>query len=362
MKKKVVFFFNDLSLTGAPIIFNNYLEESIKSKSLKVFVCSRYGGELKIKASDNIVLRKTIRTSLIGKVSSKFFDFIRVLDLFIKIKPDLIITNTYINTLPIIAGKILNRKTICLVHENAGAKIQFLPIRRLIINSADLLITVSRASSEFCLLQGASLNKVKKISNGVNLSQFVIKSSQTTKTIYTLGALANWSKHKRLDVVLSTFERLQGISDSKFRLIIGGDSFHEYSDEFNNLKEKFESESICFKGIVRNNELFYSQIDGFLFFSEHESFPTVLLETLFYQIPTFSVEGIDSAEEVADIALIQGKDEIDLALRIMRFYCEEYTANYTVWHEKCLTIIKKHDLKIKWSKIEKAIHYVITSK
>ena len=348
-------------MTGAPIVFNNYLEESIRSNSFEVFVCSRYGGDLKIESSDHVVLRKTIRTSLLGKLTSKGFDFLRILNLFIKIKPDLIITNTYINALPIITGKILNRKTVCLVHENAGAKIQFLPTRRLIINSVDLIITVSRASSKFCLLQGASLNKIKKISNGLNLSQFVIKSSQATKTTYTLGALANWSKHKRLDVVLRIFERLQGLCDSKFKLIIGGDSFHEYSEEFRNLKEKFESESICFNGIVKNNESFYSHIDGFLFFSEHESFPTVLLETLYYQIPTFTLEGIDSAEEVADIALIQGKDEIDLALRIMSFYCDDYPANYAIWQEKCLTTIKKHDLKIKWNKIEEAIHSVMTT-
>ena len=276
-KKKVVFFFNDLSLTGAPIVFNNYLEESIRSNSLEVFVCSRYGGEMKIESSDHVVLRKTITKSLLAKLTSKGFDFLRILNLFIKIKPDLIISNTYINTLPIIVGKILNRKTVCLVHENAGARIQFLPTRRFIINSVDLIIAVSRASSQFCLLQGAPLNKVKIISNGVNLSQFVIKGSQATKTTYTLGALANWSKHKRLDVVLRIFECLQGIFDSNFKLIIGGDSFHEYSEEFRTLKEKFESESICFKGTVRNSELFYSQIDGFLFFSEHESFPTVLL-------------------------------------------------------------------------------------
>lgn len=358
-KKKIVFFFNDLSLTGAPIIFNYYLEESLKSDLLKVFVCSRYGGELNIKSSDCLVFRKKIRTSSFGKLFSKIYDLIKILFFFIKIKPDLIITNTYINSIPIIAGKILNHKTVCLVHENIGAKIQYLPIRKLIINSADLIITVSQASSQFCILNGASLNKIKKITNGVNLNKFVIKSPKKTKSTYTFGALANWSEYKRLDIVLRVFEHLQDISNSKFKLIIGGDSFYEYSDEFKYLKQKFESESICFKGKVQNNELFYSQIDGFLFFSEHESFPTVLLETLFFQIPTFTFKGIDSAEEVADIALIQAKNDKDLVSKISNFYNKEYITNYFTWQKKCLATLKKHDLEIKWNKIETALDSVI---
>ena len=358
-KKKVIFFFNDLSLTGAPIIFNNYLEESLLSDLFKVSVYSRYGGELNIKSSDCLVIRKKLRKSNFGKLISKISDLINVLKIFIKTKPDLIVTNTYINSIPIFAGKILKHKTVCVIHENMGAKIKYLSIRRLIINSADIIITVSQASSQFCIMNGASLKKIKKITNGINLNKLAIKNLQNNKPTYTLGALANWSEYKRLDVVLSVFEYLQDISNSKFKLIIGGDSFYEYSNEFAYLKEKFESECICFVGKVKNNELFYSQIDGFLFFSEHESFPTVLLETLFYQIPTFTLMGIDSAEEVADNALIQAKSEKDLASDINKFFNEKYLENYFIWQKKCLTTLKKHDIKSKWSKIETALNSTI---
>lgn len=348
-KKKIYFIFHDLSYTGAPIIFKKYLQLARKNKNLNIFIFSRYyNNGFNI---DNIkILHKDLPKNVIQTIFFKLFDLFFFTLHIIFNRPEVVFTNSYINTLPILVSKIFRVKTIVLVHENEGASIRFINFRSFLIRSSDIVIVVSSASYKLCESQNIPINKIHLIHNGIDLSDLTLNKIKFDTEIITLGALANWSKFKRLDLVIDFYKRLSEYNSKFiFKLYIGGGSYITYKDEYDSIKKS--NPNIKFVGLVQNNLNFYSKIDGYIFFSECESYPTVLMEALFFQIPVFSLKHISSATEVLGDALICNDNIDQLVESCINFYKNDYELKYKNWQIKCLEELKNKDIKISWQKI-----------
>jgi hypothetical protein len=352
-KIKVIFFFNDLSLTGAPIIFNKYLQCSLIEKNLEVISLSRYGGDLNIN-SNKIVIRNSYPNNIFESFYYKFIDIFKIAFYLIKFKPNIVITNTFINSLPILISSILKIYTIAIIHENAGANIKFLKFRSFILSKCNILIAVSKSTYNFCINNQINESKIKLVTNGLDLSKFKLKNILEGSEKITLGALANWSNYKNLPTIINFFRILNNSSEHKYELLIGGDCNDAYT--FNYKKLIKENPDITFLGKVHNSHEFYSKIDGFLFFSENESFPTVLMETLFFQIPVFTITKYEVAIEVQGDALFHGIDNENLISLINVFFDNNYPNNYKLWNSICLESLKKIDINLKWNEIKLLIN------
>lgn len=346
---KIFFIFLDNSLTGAPIIFNKYLEKALKIDFFDIGIYSRYKSHdcLNIENINFLHLYKS--NSKLISFLYKCYDIFYFFCLYAVVKPEVVLVNSFSNSIPVLVAKLFNIKTIVIVHENDGAEIHFKFIRAAIIGFSNFVVVVSKASFNFCLNNNISSSKIKLINNGINLSDLKLRDNPNHSSTIVLGALANWSKYKRLDLIIDFFINLKTHSNIDFKLIVGGGVYEGYVDEFEKLKSL--SNDIVFEGVVKDNVSFYKKLDGYLFFSEFESYPTVLMESLYFQVPVFSLSNNSSAFEVLGDALISENSVNQLSDKVHNFYSSDYISNYSNWHKFCKIQLTKNDLNVSWNSL-----------
>jgi glycosyltransferase involved in cell wall biosynthesis len=358
MKNKIniFFIFQDLSKTGAPIIFNNYLKIAKTHSEFGITIFSRYNNPHPILIDDIRILHNKLPKNIYFTLSFKIYDFFFFIFYILIKRPKVIFTNSYINTIPILVAKIFKIKTLVLVHENSGALIRFKSFRSFLIRKSNNIIAVSNASYQFCISQNISDKKITIIKNGLNLSKFYLRKFDFKSKTIKLGALANWSKYKRLDMVIDFYNQLiarESIYD--FKLIIGGDCYSTYKSEFE--KIKLSNPHVHFYGLVSVKNEFYTNLNGYLYFSEKESYPTVLMESLFFQIPVFSTSAHLAATEVLQDALIVENNLNELIQKLLNFYTINQEENVNLWHKKCINQLAENNIVNSWDKLEQLIIY-----
>lgn len=240
---------------------------------------------------------------------SNFIKEIFWLSKFIKQnKPDIILSvNHYVNIQLAIIKYFFNNnfRLILTTHNNvketfrnrASHLLNFVLIKFMgfLYKKADLNIGVSKNISND-LRRYFFLGNVQTIYNGINLKKISIKNKMNeTKKIISIGRL---DKQKDFFTLIKAFSIFSSTFPKSKLLIIGDGKMKK------NLKRLIldlkMSKKISLTGWKQDVSQYLATADLFLFSSNYEGFPTVILEAMSYGIPVISTNTDYGPSEILD--------------------------------------------------------------
>lgn len=204
----------------------------------------------------------------------------------------------YINIL----AKIFGMKSRIIISERAMPSFQHAngiqgKINRFLIKNlylkADLIIANSKGNT--CdLIENFNCKKVETINNPIDLEKIKELSSQKVEfrddsfTFITIGRLDKGKNHKLM---------IDAMQNIEAKLYIIGDG--ELKDELeNHIKSLSLENKVTLLGKQINPYKFLKQADCFLFSSNYEGFPNVLLEALACNLPIISTDCKSGPREI----------------------------------------------------------------
>ncbi|RXK07212.1 glycosyltransferase [Halarcobacter bivalviorum] len=204
----------------------------------------------------------------------------------------------YINIL----AKIFGMKSRVIISERAMPSFQHAngiqgKINRFLIKNlyskADLIIANSKGNT--CdLIENFNCKKVETINNPIDLEKIKELSSQKVEfrddsfTFITIGRLDKGKNHKLM---------IDAMQNIEAKLYIIGDG--ELKDELeNHIKSLSLENKVTLLGKQINPYKFLKQADCFLFSSNYEGFPNVLLEALACNLPIISTDCKSGPREI----------------------------------------------------------------
>ena len=319
MKRKLSIFINSLDGGGAERVVNNLLNVWVKEYDCYLILIHNYkfyeiDSKVKIISLDE------------PKELSGFAKFLRLPILAYKLskitkeyKFDKIVSFlTRANYINVLSNIFTKHQTI--INERAMPSLQYQYglngiINRFLIKSlypkADLCLSNSHGNM-MDLKNNFNVTKLKDIHNPFDLdviekmSKEEIEIEKKRFTFVTIGRLDHGKNHKLI---------INAIKDMDANLWIIGDG-----ELRNNLKLKIEnlelSDKVILLGKQSNPYKYLNQADCFIFASNHEGFPNVLVEALACGLPVISTDCQSGPREIlapnSDIEF-QLKDNIELA-------------------------------------------------
>jgi glycosyltransferase involved in cell wall biosynthesis len=289
-------------------------------------------------------------------------NFVQIIKIIKKIKPDIIHTHLGGDIYGRLAGKLAGVKVIVSTEHNINqseTKLVSL-LKRWTVRYAKQIFAVSQAVKEDAvtryLIKSA---KITVIYNGIDIGNFSNCYKETEDNeIITLGAMGRLSRQKGFSVLI---ESIKLVKSKNIRLLIAGQGELEI-----NLKKQVNrlnlNDKIKFLGKI-DPQNFFKQIDVFVFPSLWEGLGLVALEAAASKKPIIasSVDGIreiitdesgwlfqsgnehDLAKKIEEVTFNinnqETKNKIEKAFNIVshRFSLDKMVFNYSVWYEKLLS-------------------------
>ncbi|MBD3384427.1 glycosyltransferase [candidate division KSB1 bacterium] len=144
--------------------------------------------------------------------------------------------------------------------------------------------------------------KIKILSLGMDLNRFSTMDRKKTKVItgkINVGCVASFRKVKRIDRLIRAIGYLDEHEKANLTVRLVGSG-----EEENHLRHLTRQlgleEQIKFIAASENLSTIYSQMDLFVLPSESESFSLVLLEAMYFSIPSIVFSGSGGAEELVN--------------------------------------------------------------
>jgi glycosyltransferase involved in cell wall biosynthesis len=365
----IVFVSHGGERSGAPIVLTRMFEQALKEGE-EAFLVFRYNEEWaeacqKKYGSKRVYILPGKPPRLLPngvKPLRKLFDLLRLWSLFKRIKPQVVVANTLLNTTAVMAGLLVGSRVAVWAHESPGAISDPWGMRSFWIKRAHLGLGVSQGICSYLQEMGMDPSKIRLLHHGVDVEKERSKSALRPRIggshpkRLVLGALAVWSPRKRLDLVLETAYALarSGYFED-IRLDIGGppDALHPrlFQETLDRFPKRLEPLTLRFMGTIVDRDSFYRELDALLMTSDKEALPTVVLEALVREIPVFSFKHLAGVQEIMGEAALQAEERKGAALAdaILRFFlAPTFPRDWEEWVKKARARISLFSLDRQW--------------
>lgn len=289
--KTLLFITHTMDHSGAPTSLLNIIKKFPKDK-YEICLIGMYGGGLKKEYQKYLkkiyVIIDNVNSSVFLKVFNKFIGFIKLLFLFIKIKPDVVLINSSANLRAILVSRLMNKHTLVYVREFDEMINKVKNLRKKSLKLATKLIAVSHANKEWLYEIGISPEKIIVIHNGIDFDEVYKKTKELPSQEYLefingyriIGIVGYMSERKGIDFFIELMINLsKRYMDLKF-VIIGDFTDESYKNKILTIikNEKLE-DKLFITGIVDNIFPYLKYIDIVTMMSRKESLPRVILES-----------------------------------------------------------------------------------
>lgn len=230
---------------------------------------------------------------------------------------------SWISLYSVFIGKMLGKKTILemtllnsddplSIKNNSNKLISF--FRYWLFSQANIFISISPALTKAYTLSGMSINRLRKVPNSVDINKFCpVDSTERSVLRKRLGYKENAIiilfvggiiKRKRIDLLIKSFSQFKNHYNNAILLLLGpipSNSHKEHSRHYSEYLEMGKlindleiKEYIHFLGVKDNVDEYMKISDLFLFLSQNEGLPNVLLEAMSVGLPvvTLKIPGI----------------------------------------------------------------------
>lgn len=319
-----------LNRGGAELLSLQVIQNSV-GRETNFYCIHRKGGEL---------LSDFSQTGIpIVKLSPKsLFDlsyFYRLRRLFVQHNIRIVHTHQVIDSFfAIVSTAFTGIKTIQTFHGHGmkySTKMKIMRWIALRLNSKNIF--VSNSQLEFYKKKfGGNQNKVTVVYNGINISKFNYLSVKNLRTEFNInketvfsGTVGNFSGG-RDQLTICRFLKLLKVAQVNFKhIFIGARSKTEpwlYDDCVSYCKENALENFVLFLGSRNDVPELLSQLDTFIYSTNHDTFSLALIEAIFSAIPVFTNDWrvfIELTEKGKLATLYKTKDEQDLLKKFLNF-------------------------------------------
>ena len=290
-KPVVLFISHDASLTGAPLLLGELLSSLVKTElKFEPMVFVRGGGPLLKEWQSAGVHLKIFETfkwkSVIGKSINRLLSLLAYIFLLIRVRPQVVYSNTILNNAEVIIGKLSGARTVVHVHEGKEMMARHLVMMWVSSWFTSRYICVShysaRALSELVRAHGTVIH------NGTGLIRHSLTSDSCARDpMRVLGMVGGIQPNKGHHIAMEAIARLTTEWKHDVYLRIFGDVENwNYRQQLDVLIARLGiGNRVEFCGSVSNQNLIYNNIDGLIVASFDESFGRVILEAFAYAKP-----------------------------------------------------------------------------
>lgn len=363
--KKILFISNEGSLTGAPIFLVKLVRQLKERTNYQILVLFSKPGHLTAtlerEGFDVVTSVKSAKyISILQKVLKRITHYLRYAKLLFSYRPDLIYSNTVVNSGEVVLAGLLRIPVILHMHEGQHVANQFR--FRLICSCffADKIIVGSQYVNN--VLFEITKRHGQVIYNGVippnNTCNEKVKSHKPA-LLGIIGTInANKGQHVAIEAIRILVEK--GIGVRLFVAGVSGDT--TYFDKIKNyVNQSSLDDFVKFVGAVPNAESFIRELDVLLVPSFDEALPTVILEAFSAGTPVVAsnVGGIsEMIENGVSGFLFQAGDSGVLAGCLERIiYNKELLDNITTSAYALVRV--KFDVDTTNNKIETCINKIL---
>ena len=324
--KKILILSHEATLTGAPIFLLRLIKYLNKTSEYKFLILFKKSGNLlsEFENHGEILTLENLNSNrnLIKRILIRFLPFHRTRIILYKLKikffnPDLIISNTIVNSGLLDFVNVENSKLVTIVHEMKGVIHQF---DKLKINNSEKImsktfrfIAVSNSVKiDLVKEYKIKVDKIDVIYNNVSINKNPFSNIDVEKwknnlnipkESFIVGSCGSLIWRKGPDVFINIFKEIKQNFNIKNIYFIwqGGDKnsswFLDLENEINKLGFKDQIKIIP---QVQNTTHFYNSIDVYISTSREEPFGLTILEAGVYSKPCLAFKGSGGPEEILD--------------------------------------------------------------
>lgn len=184
--------------------------------------------------------------------------------------------------------------------------------RLLLLNSQRSMTTARRL--------GVAPDRLRLLPNVVDTERFHPAMARASGP-FTVACVGRLVEEKRFDRLLSVVARVRARLGASFRVLIAGDGPERQPLEQRARDMALDSSTLVFLGAQDEPEQVYRSADAFLFVSDHEGSPNVVLEAMASGLPVVAeaVNGIHELVSDNETGLITSRfDEDETASRVVQ--------------------------------------------
>jgi L-malate glycosyltransferase len=175
---------------------------------------------------------------------------------------------------------------------------ELLPAEATIVNeTASAVICVSEGVLESMAAQGIRRELLSCVYNGIDVSEVSKVKAALVSDKFTIGTVGNLMPRKSIHHLLQAAARLKNLGETGFRVLIVGDGTERKRLETLVASEHLHEE-VEFLGFLEEPLPVMAAMDVFVFCSQKEGFPRVVLEAMALGKPVVSSEVVGPAEAV----------------------------------------------------------------
>ncbi|GAB4132171.1 MAG: hypothetical protein Fur0041_03220 [Bacteroidia bacterium] len=229
--------------------------------------------------------------------------FFRLIKLFRKIKPDVVHTHLFDDSLPgILAARFLNIPERIVTKGDASFHYFHTPrwswLDRILNKAATDIIALSEESKIFILeKEHASPEKVKVVHHGLDIKEVTAQREEyhsafinkwNLKDRFVIGSVARFIKWKGFDDIIQVAEKVIKVKPDALFLFCGDGP--EINSILHRIKELHLENNIILTGKISPEHMpsFYGIMDVFLHAARHEPFGLVIAEAMLNGVPVVS--------------------------------------------------------------------------
>lgn len=256
--------------------------------------------ELKSKNSKIYDIFTDSKIKKFKKISLSLLNFVKPAVFFAKINPDIVFVNNAANFWAVIAGKLLGKKVIWVIHESFNPETfrafpQFLYL--LSFKLADKFVFPSKAAYSF-YNKVVPQHKTKIIHGGIDNK--LVDEYKSAELAFNTRKELNIPENHKVISVIGTVEEVKGqvyfvkaainllkLSASKdFTFVIVGSKNDEYADNIKAIiKNSGYEDNFKLVPITKEAYKYFNITDIYVCSSVKDSFPLVLLEAMAFEKP-----------------------------------------------------------------------------
>ncbi len=323
--KKILVLSHEATLTGAPIFLLKLIKYLNQHSEYEFLIFFKKSGSLlnEFKSQGKILSLENLNSNknIITRVLIRILPLYRLKRQFYKMKikffnPDLIISNTLVNSKLVEFLNIKNIKLITIVHEMKGVISQFDQLKmnnsKEMISKTSHFISVSAAVKkdlvdEFKIKE----DKIDVIHNNISIGCKKIissleidkwkKSLKIPSESFVVGSCGSLIWRKGPDIFINIFKQLKNNFriENIYFIWLGGDPnsswFLDLENEINNLGFK---EQVKILSEVKNTTNFYNAIDIYISTAREEPFGLTIIEAGLHSNPCLAFKGSGGPESI----------------------------------------------------------------
>jgi len=320
--RAILVYSHNLNFEGAPLVLFDLVRALSVKDRYRFVVISPVSGPLAARYRD-IGAAVRIRPDLGHGGTHNEISFARFIaacaDEISSLGVDLVLANTVLGYHFVIASQQINKPSLWIIHESEppfthlrehGGVAEY--FARVAAQNSELIF-VCESTREYYKHQLGVIDNTSVIYNAVNFTQLVIEKKKFTKesarrklkldASHRIGlCVGTVCARKRQQDIAEILSQVSDEVAKTLTLVIVGDRNGEYSDELHRKARALGPRAKCLHIVAETPEPFpyFIAADFFLFCSGMESYPRVLQEALFFDLPVITTRVFGNREIVSE--------------------------------------------------------------